>query len=121
LSYQVVASLFPIDLSPLGNTLAIQAAWVAPTLAMIALGAFVAFASRQAAAGAALIGLLWMVQVLLRDLFLRSSWARYLLIIMGSNYPENPALRGNQAVLTGLAVLLLVGAWALLRRQERYI
>ena len=41
--------------------------------------------------------------------------------MMGSNYPDHPALRGNQAALMGLAVLLLAAAWAMLRRQERYI
>jgi hypothetical protein len=121
LSYQAVVALLQIDLSPLGGFLARQAAWAAPCLAMIALGAAAALAFRQAAAGSALIGLVWMMQVLLRDLFLQSPAARYVLIFMGSNYPQDPALRGNQAALAGLAVLLSIAAWAFLRLQERYL
>jgi hypothetical protein len=65
--------------------------------------------------------MIWMMQIILRDWFLQSHWGRYLLLFMGSNYPDNPALRGNQAALAALAALLLAAAWALLRRQERYI
>ncbi len=110
-----------IDLSPLGGIWARQLAWLVPTLVMVALSATMAFANRQAVAGAAIVGLVWIVQLLFRELFLGSSWARYLLLLMGSNYPDNPALRTNQAVLIGLAVLLMASAWGLLRKQERYL
>jgi len=88
---------------------------------MAAFSAAVSFATRQAMTGAALTGIIWIVQVLLKDLFLQSSWAQYLLLFMGSNYPNHPALRGNQAVLASLGLLLFIAAWMLLRRQERYI
>lgn len=121
LSYQIPVTALGIDLSPLGGFWARQLAWLVPTLAMVSLSTTLAFANRQAVGGAAIVGLVWIVQLLFRDMFLQSSWARYLLLLMGSNYPENPALRGNQAVLIGLSILLLAAAWGLLRRQERYI
>lgn len=120
-SYQGVLVLLGIDLSPLGSYWPRQLAWLVPTLATVALGSAAAFANRHAAAGAAAVGLVWMLEIMLRDLFLQSRWARYLLLMMGSNYPDYPALRANQAALAGLAALLLAAAWALLRRQERYI
>ncbi len=121
LAYQGVLVLMGIDLAPLGSFAARQLAWLPPTLAMVALSSALAFATRQAMTGAAVTGLIWIFQVMMRDMFLQSPWARYLLLIMGSNYPDNPALRGNQAALTGLALVLLLAAWMLLRRQERYI
>lgn len=121
LAYQAVLVALGIDLAPLGSVWARQLAWLAPTLALVALGAACAFASRQSVAGAAIAGLVWFVQLMLRGWFLQHPWARYLLLMMGSNYPDNPALPANQAVLCGLAALLLVAAWAWLRRQERYI
>jgi hypothetical protein len=96
-------------------------AWLAPTLAMIALGSAAAFASRQSVSGAAAVGMTWIFQILMRGWFLNDRWASYALLIMGSNYPEHPALRGNQAALFAAAALLLLAAWALLRRQERYL
>jgi hypothetical protein len=121
LIYQAALAALRIDLSPLGDLPARQLVWLAPTLATIALSAAMSFANRQAVAGAAVTGMIWFMQIILRDWFLQSAWGRYLLLIMGSNYPENPALRGNQAALIALSLLLLLAAWALLRRQERYI
>ena len=120
-SYQGVLAGLGTYLSPLGSFWPRQLAWLAPTLATAALGAAVAFANRQAMGGAAVVGLVWIIQIFMREWFLQDRWARYLLLMMGSNYPDNPELRANQAALTGLAVLLLVAAWALLCRQERYI
>lgn len=121
LSYQAVIGLLGIDLAPLGSLPVRQMAWLAPTLAAVALGATVAFAMRQGIAGAAITGLVWFVQILAHDWFLSSPWACYILLMMGSNYTDHPALPGNRMALSGLAVLLIVAAWALLRRQERYI
>jgi hypothetical protein len=121
LAYQAALVALGIDLAPLGGLAARQLAWLAPLLALMALGAAVAFAARQAVAGAAVTGMVWIIQIIIRDGFLQSSWAQYLLLFMGSNYPNHPALRANQAILLSLAALLLVAAWSLLRRQERYL
>ncbi len=120
-TYQAMLVLIQVDLAPLGGFWARQLAWLAPTLATVSLGSAVAFANRHGTGGAAIIGLIWIMQVILRDWFLMSPWARYTLLLMGSNYPENPALRANQATLISLSILLLLASWALLRRQERYI
>jgi hypothetical protein len=120
-TYQGAVRLLGIDLSPLGSVAARQIAWLAPTLAMIALGSAVAFAGRSSTAGAAVVGMVWIFEIILRDWLLQGRVGQYLLLMMGSNYPAHPALHANQATLVGLAVLLLAAAWALLRRQERYI
>lgn len=119
--YQLVLAGLGIDLEPLGDGAGRQLAWLAPTLVMVAFGSAVAFANKQSMAGAAAVGLVWVFELIWRDWFLQGDWARYVLLIMGSNYPENPALRGNQVALLGLSLLLLAAAWALLRRQERYL
>lgn len=121
LGYQGVIAALGIDLSSLGNFAARQLAWLVPTLAMMALSSAVSFANRQAVAGASITGMVWIIQILMRGWFTQDPWGQYLLLMMGSNYPDHPVLRGNQAVLTALAVLLLAAAWALLRKQERYI
>ena len=121
LAYQAIIAALGIDLAPLGGIFARQLAWLAPTLVMIALGCAAAFAGRQPSAGAAAVGMLWIFQLVLRGWFLEDRLGQYLLLMMGSNYPDHPALRGNQAALVGLAVLLLAACWAMLRRQERYI
>jgi hypothetical protein len=120
-SYQITLAALGIDLSPLGGLAARQLSWLVPTLAMIALGSSVSFASRQAVAGSAVTGMVWIIQIIIRDGLLSSRWAQYLLLFMGSNYPDYPTLRENQAVLMALALLMVVAAWALLRKQERYI
>lgn len=120
-SYQGVLALLGVDLAVLGGLAARQLAWIAPTLAAIAVGAVVSFAARQSITGAAVIGIVWIVEIIMRDWFLGNRWGQYFLLIMGSNYPEHPALRANQAVLIVTGTLLAAAAWALLNRQERYI
>lgn len=120
-SYQGIIAVLGIDLAPLGSFSARQLAWFSPTLASVALGSAVAFANRASMSGAAAVGLVWIVEIILRDWFLNDRWGQYVLLVMGSNYPDHPALRGNQAALVAIAVLLLLAGWAMLRRQERYI
>lgn len=119
--YQVALIPLQMDLTPLGSLPARQLAWIVPTLAMIGLGAAATLANRQSMAGAAAVGIVWIFQIVMRDWFLDDGIARHFLLLMGSNYPDNPALRVNQAVLSFAALLLIFAAWALLRRQERYI
>jgi hypothetical protein len=120
-SYQGIIAALKFDLAPLGSFPARQLAWLAPTLVMVALGSAVSFAGRQPMAGAAAIGLIWIFEIMLRGWLLQDRFARYALLMMGSNYPQHPALRGNQAALISAAALLLAAAWVLLRKQERYI
>lgn len=120
-AYQGGVALLSVDLSPLGSFGARQLAWLVPTLTMMALSSVCSFALRQAVAGAALTGLIWFTQLIFRSWFLENRYGQYLLLMMGSNYPDHLALHGNQIVLAGLGLALLIAAWALLRRQERYI
>jgi len=40
---------------------------------------------------------------------------------MGANNPDHPALLANEASMFGFSLLFLLAAWALLKKQERYI
>jgi hypothetical protein len=121
LSYQGVIAVLGFDLSPLGGFILRQLAWLVPTLAMVGLSAALSFAVRQPMAGAAATGMIWMIQLMYRDLFLAGKIGPYFLLMMGSNYSDHPALRANQAVLTVLAVLCGFVCLALLRRQEAFL
>ncbi|MCL4560889.1 MAG: hypothetical protein M1281_09775 [Chloroflexi bacterium] len=120
-SYQACMALIGIDLSPLGGIALRQLAWLVPCLALMALGSAGAFALAQPAAGAMLVALIWMVELLLRSWFASNEWGRYLFIYMGIYAPQNPYLIASHASLLALSLLLLAGSWALLKNQERYI
>ncbi len=121
LSYQAAMALLGIDLAGLGDPAARQLAWLVPCLGMIALGSAAAFALAQGTYGALLVGVIWIAQLMLRDWFAADQWARYTFLFLGVRVPGSPALHANQVCLVVLAALLLWAAWALLKRQERYI
>lgn len=119
--YQVYLPLSGTDLAPLGSLAARQLAWLVPCLAIIALGSLLAQVSTQAPPAALGIGILWIFEFAFRDGFAASPVGQYLLLFMGALYPKDSVLPANQLVLLALAGLMLVAAWGLLKRQERYI
>jgi hypothetical protein len=46
---------------------------------------------------------------------------KYFLVFIGSLMPDHPALMANHFSLFAISLLLLLGSWRLLHRQERYI
>ncbi len=120
-SYQLFMAAVGIDLSRLGGLGARQLAWLAPCLAMIAIGSASAFALAGSTGGGLIVGGLWITEVILRDWFAADPWARYLFLFLGVRVPESPSLPGNEACLLIVAALLLWAAWALFKRQERYL
>lgn len=114
------ALLIGVDFSPLGNVLHLHLAWIVPTVAMIALGTFGAILGTQTMIGSFLVGLVWIVQIIIRDNMTVNNW-KYAYIFMGILDPEHPDLIGNQLALFALSAAFLFIAWLLLHRQERYI
>jgi hypothetical protein len=88
---------------------------------MIALGCLLSLAFRQAGSAALLVGVVWIFEFAFREGFATNSVGQYLLIFMQAMFPTLPALPGNELVLLLLAGALLLGTWALLKKQERYI
>jgi len=119
--FQLLCLALGVDFSPLGNALAVQLAWLVPTLALMALGTAGSLLAAQSMTGAFLVGIAWLVELIARGWFAASPVGRYFLVFMGALMPEHPHLLANQASLLALAVLLFAAAWALLHRQERYI
>jgi hypothetical protein len=120
LAFILFALLIGVDFSPLGNALNLHLAWIVPTMAMIALGTFGAILGAQTMIGSFLVGLVWIIEVIIRDGMAVNNW-KYAYIFMGILSPEHPDLVSNQIALISLTIALLFIAWALLRKQERYI
>lgn len=120
LAFILFALLIGVDFSPLGDALALHLAWIVPTVAMIALGTFGAILGAQTMIGSFLVGLVWIIEVIIRDGMSVNNW-KYAYIFMGILSPEHPDLVSNQIALFALTIALLFITWALLRKQERYI
>lgn len=104
-----------------GGWWGVQLAWLVPTLALMALGITGALLAAQPMGGALLVGVLWFFQLILRGWLASHTVGRYFLVFMRAAYPELPWLAANEISVAVWAALLLVGAWALLQRQERYL
>lgn len=121
LTYQVFALTLDADFSPLfGNWLNVQMIWLIPTLSLMAFGCFCALAAAQTTTGALLAGMVWLVELVARGWFAYNA-GKYFLIFMGPLMPDHPDLAANYVSLSILTFIFLFIAWALLRRQERFI
>ena len=121
LSYQLYLALMEVDLSVLGNPAARQLAWLLPSLALMGLSSVAALVSAEGTGGALAAGLVWLIQLLLRDWFLASPWARYIFLFMAARYPTSPYRVGNWLGLAALSIVLIIAASLLLRQEERYL
>lgn len=120
-AYQLYLAAMGVDLSSLGNPAARQLGWLVPSLALMGLGSLTALVLVQGTGGALLVGLVWLLQILGRQWFIDSRWARYLFLFMRARYAAHPSLAANELCLTGLAVVLIAAAGWLLRKTERYL
>ncbi len=109
-----------VDFAPLGNTINLHLSWFVPTVTMICLGTFGAILGAQTMIGSFLVGLVWIIQIIIRDGMAVHNW-KYAYIFMGILNPENPDLASNQIALFAASAIFLFFAWLLLHRQERYI
>ncbi|MEO8503355.1 MAG: hypothetical protein ABI609_05615 [Acidobacteriota bacterium] len=119
LGFEVVVYALRVDLSPLGGLLGLQLVWFTPTLALIAVATFGSLAGAQSAVGAFLAGALWLVQLTMKSWFELNG--KYVFLFMGVFGSAGNDLLMNRVVLLVVSVALLLGAWALLHRQERFL
>jgi hypothetical protein len=120
LAFIVFALLIGVDFAPLGNILNLYLSWIVPTIAMIALGTFGAILGAQTMIGSFLVGLVWIIQIIIRDAMTFNNW-KYAYIFMGILNPGHPDLVSNQIALFAASAVFLFLTWLLLHRQERYI
>ncbi len=121
LSYQAFMAAIGADLSSLGNLAVRQLVWLVPSLGLISLGSLFAFLFAGSTTGAMAVGVLWIIQLLLRGWFAANPVARYFFVFMGVNNPGHPFLAVNFTSLTLTSAALLLASWMLLKIQERYI
>lgn len=120
-AFQIFCLVMGANLAEFVGGLGVQLAWLVPTLALMALGLTGALLAAQPMGGALLVGVLWLVEIILRGWFAFDKIGRYFLVFMRVAYPDVPWLASNEIAVVGWTVLLLVAGWALLRRQERYL
>jgi hypothetical protein len=120
LSYQLFCLTLGVDFSILGNWFDVQLAWLVPTLALAALGTAGSILAAQTMTGAFLTGIVWLVEVIARGWLARNN-GKYFLVFMGALMPEHPDLLANRLTIFAISLAFILAAWALLRRQERYI
>jgi len=117
--FQLLALGMGVDFSPLGSILAVQRAWIVPTLALAAIGVTGSLAAAQCATGAFLAGAVWLVQLLMKGWLLANG--RHLYLFMGVLEPHHPDLLASQGAVLAASLVLLTFGWALLHRRERYL
>ena len=120
LGFQALALLLGGEFSMFLTVWHLQLAWLLPTLALMALGCLAALATAQPTMGALCVGLVWIVEVIARGWLARNA-GKYFLVFMGALMPDHPDVLANHLTILGLSLVCLGAAWALLRRQERYI
>jgi hypothetical protein len=120
LSFQVFALLRGCEFSMFLSVWHLQLAWFLPTLALMALGCGSALLAKQTTIGAMTIGLVWIVELIARG-WLAQNAGKYVLVFMGALMPDHPDLLANHISVFAVSCFFLLAAWALLRRQERYI
>ena len=120
LAFILFALLIGVDFSPLGDAFALHLSWLVPTVAMIALGTFGAILGAQTMIGSFLVGLVWIIEVIIRDAIAVNNW-KYAYIVLGNLAPEHPDLAANQVALFGISTSFLLFPWLLMYKQERYI
>lgn len=122
LTFQLFALAFHADFSSVFPTFGqIQLMWIIPTISLMGLGCFVALAFAQAYAGALIVGLIWIVELVARSWFAGNRIGQYFLVFMTPFMQDHPALRINQIALCVLSYLFIHVSWMLLQKQERYI
>jgi len=121
LLFQAVMAALGVDLSHLGSFWGRQLAWLIPCLGMLALGNAMSFIAANCVGGALITGSIWIIQTIAHSWMADSSWARYIYFFLTADCPDHPSLLANQACILGLTAALLLAAWMLFRKQERYL
>lgn len=121
ITFQLFLMAIGIRLSQWVDPLVFQTAWIVPTFFFLTLGTASAFAMKNCTNGAMLVGLLWILELILRDWLAADRYLHYGMVFLALIAPTHPDLPENLLLLTGIGALLLVGGWALYKSQERYL
>ena len=121
LAFQVIMELMGISLSPLGGLLVRQLVWFVPCFTLMVLGGAASLLARNTNGGFALVGGLWILQLVLRGWFAQKPGWRNILLFLGVMGAPEDMLVTNQITLMTISLLLLAAAYYLLKKQERYI
>lgn len=121
IAFQLFVAALGIGASQFGSVVSRQAVWVVPVVALMGLASVAALAGASAMTGSLLVGLVWMVQMLMRSWFNDHWLSRHLFLFLGIRTPDSPDLVANRIVLVSLGILFVVFGAFLLRRQERYL
>lgn len=124
----IIGSLYQVGLSALGVSLSVwggfwqqQLVWHIPSLTTISLGAMAGLLARNPNGGFALVGGLWITQILARSWFASHRLARYIFLFYAAMYPSDEPRGLNQVVLVTLSLIFVVFTHVLLKKQERYL
>jgi hypothetical protein len=121
LVFQLIVAVIGISLSPLGGLFLRQLVWFVPSFTMLALGGAASLAARGSNGGFALVGGIWITQLIFRGWFARKPILRNILLFYGAMDPLGSARFFNYITLLAISILLLWVTKHLLSRQERYI
>ena len=120
MTFQWLALVLKADFDLLGSWADVQLAWCVPTLSLMGVGCAASLLGAQPMTGVFATGMVWLIELLARGWLARNA-GKYLLVFMAALMPNHPALIANRICLLALSMGLLVAAWGLLKRQERYI
>jgi len=103
-----------------------QLTWIAPLLWLVALGLCLALLLRSRAASGALLGGIWIVEIIFKDYFAATSWLHPVFLFPTTLLPlVGPLPQAilnswltNRFELIGTALVLLLLGWLLLRNPE---
>ncbi len=121
LTFQLFLRAVGFDLARSTDVLVFQLTWTVPTVLFLGLGSAAAFAFDSSTSGALIAGLVWLMELLLRDGLIADKTLHYIAVFMALVAPAHPDLPANALVLSALALVFLLAGWALFKNQERYL
>ncbi|WP_047864009.1 hypothetical protein [Rubrobacter aplysinae] len=101
-----------------GSFLIGQLGWLAPLCWFFSLGALLALVLRSSTASSAVLGGVWLFELMLGGLFYTTDWLRPIFLFATTFTPAADYWAFNRLVLIAISIVLGVVFWALLRRSE---
>jgi hypothetical protein len=121
LLYQLGLSALGVSLSSWGGIFQRQLVWLIPCFTTLTLGSIAALLGRNAHTGFALVGGLWILQLVARGWFANDPIFRNIFLFYAAMDPTGGPRLLNQVVLSTLSLIFLVISHGLLKKQERYL
>lgn len=117
--------------SPLSLFLVTQLIWLAPLLWCMAAGGCFSLLLQSRTAGVALLGAIWIAEIVFKDFIALSDWLRPFLLFPSTllDFPSTNATPEQYNMyflqphyeLLGITILILITSWLLLRNAERML